>query len=508
MQIGQCRMNNKACIVALKFLTILIFSLINAHAQSYSIRLFPATNERALVAWSLADKEDQYIGQFILNSGEKEGENFYLYGNELAGFNSLNEIMAVKTTSYFGSEYFPGSTEYTAKIFYATGNLSNEIPLASEMWLMCGVGARGFEEILMGYGESFIYTCQNSGFLSSYIYNRDGEKAAEYEGNPNTVHISMDILPDSTCLIVWFNVRNWEEVEDLPLGIYASILKNGRVLRDSILIKEYPDSLGEVISWSPTSASPFQKLVTLNDSTFQLFILEIDSSHLNSYLLGRNAEIKEVKKYAIPDAYNRDETKISYINAFNISNFSENSMAVFFSADIADSFRSHREYYLYYFNEQGDAIGPPLIDTTQVFRGDYFIYKTGAESFLNPSITDGEARIDTYENFTKISSIKLGLVSSIKERTDVHPEIFQLSQNYPNPFNPTTTINFRISESGHYTLDVYNAAGQLVRKVFSRNFSVKNYSIKFEAENMSSGTYFYKLSGQGFSKVQKFTVLK
>lgn len=486
----------------------MIFPMIYAHAQINSIRLFPVSNEKALVAWKLTDKSDQYIGQFVLNTGEKDGENFAIYGNDLTVFNSSGEFMVVRSKSDQGSEISQGITNYQGRIYYSTENYSDDFRLSSHYWPTCGVGALDFEQQLKSYGDNFLYTFQNEGYLASYQINHSGEMSTVFEVDLNTYHISMDILPDSTCLFVWFNIRRWEEENDFPIGIYASSMKNGKTLQDSVIIKEYPDSLIEEISWDPWSVVPHLRLATLNDSTFQLFIISRDSSSLLTYLLDRNALIKGMNDYPIPGLSEHLEKKISYINAFNISNFFENSRAIFITAEVLEHDHTKTENYLYNFNNQGGLIGTPLIDTTHVFKRDCFSYKTGEATFLNTSVVDSEARIDTYENFTKLSSKKLGLVSAIEERKAARPEAFQLGQNYPNPFNPSTTINFHIEKSGQYTLSVYNTVGQLVREVFSKNLLAKEYSIHFEAGNLSSGAYFYQLSGEGYRSMQKFLILK
>jgi len=70
--------------------------------------------------------------------------------------------------------------------------------------------------------------------------------------------------------------------------------------------------------------------------------------------------------------------------------------------------------------------------------------------------------------------------------------------NYPNPFNPETTIDFTIPESGHVTIDVYNVAGQKVRRLFSEYMPAGTNKLVWDGENdsgitVSSGVYFFRL---------------
>ena len=92
------------------------------------------------------------------------------------------------------------------------------------------------------------------------------------------------------------------------------------------------------------------------------------------------------------------------------------------------------------------------------------------------------------------------------------PEEFSLKQNYPNPFNPMTKIDFSLPEDGNVSLSVYDNSGKLVSKLLNRSFSSGYHSVNFNASDISSGIYFYKLefnnNGRSFSKVMKMAVLK
>ena len=88
------------------------------------------------------------------------------------------------------------------------------------------------------------------------------------------------------------------------------------------------------------------------------------------------------------------------------------------------------------------------------------------------------------------------------------PNNFALRQNFPNPFNPATTIRYDISESGYVKLMVYDILGRLVKTLVSRNQDKGYYKVSFNASNLASGIYFYKLDVNGFSETKKMTLLK
>lgn len=88
------------------------------------------------------------------------------------------------------------------------------------------------------------------------------------------------------------------------------------------------------------------------------------------------------------------------------------------------------------------------------------------------------------------------------------PEKFALSQNYPNPFNPTTKIEFAIPNANHVRLTVYDAVGNQVAVLVDEQKSAGNYYSVWDASNIASGVYFYRLEAGNYSKVKKMLLLK
>ena len=88
------------------------------------------------------------------------------------------------------------------------------------------------------------------------------------------------------------------------------------------------------------------------------------------------------------------------------------------------------------------------------------------------------------------------------------PSDYSVSQNYPNPFNPTTKINFALPKSGLVTIKVYDVTGKEVATLVNEVKNVGTYSVDFNASNLSSGVYFYKMSINGFSEVKKMSLIK
>jgi hypothetical protein len=85
---------------------------------------------------------------------------------------------------------------------------------------------------------------------------------------------------------------------------------------------------------------------------------------------------------------------------------------------------------------------------------------------------------------------------------------YKLAQNYPNPFNPATTISYTIPKSGLVSLKVFDIAGKEVATLVNEVKNAGSYNFKFNAANLSSGVYFYRLQAGEFVETKKMFLLK
>jgi len=88
------------------------------------------------------------------------------------------------------------------------------------------------------------------------------------------------------------------------------------------------------------------------------------------------------------------------------------------------------------------------------------------------------------------------------------PSKYSMDQNYPNPFNPTTNIKFSLPKEDNVTLKVYNVMGEEVASLVNRFMNAGVYTVSFDAKNLSSGLYFYKIQTSQFSKTMKMLLAK
>ncbi len=106
------------------------------------------------------------------------------------------------------------------------------------------------------------------------------------------------------------------------------------------------------------------------------------------------------------------------------------------------------------------------------------------------------------------------VINSIEdEKPTIIPENFSLEQNYPNPFNPATTISFNLPVESKVTLKIFDLLGQEIKTLIDNSLTAGNHQVKFNADELNSGIYFYQIyaagiDGQEFKSVKKMLLIK
>ncbi len=99
-------------------------------------------------------------------------------------------------------------------------------------------------------------------------------------------------------------------------------------------------------------------------------------------------------------------------------------------------------------------------------------------------------------------------VAAVAERNAGAPKAFALGQNYPNPFNPTTNISFTLPEQSFVSLKVYDIVGREVATLVNGEQTPGYKSVTWNASNVPSGMYFYRLQTKEFTQTRKLLLLK
>ncbi|RQW80856.1 MAG: T9SS C-terminal target domain-containing protein [Geobacter sp.] len=118
---------------------------------------------------------------------------------------------------------------------------------------------------------------------------------------------------------------------------------------------------------------------------------------------------------------------------------------------------------------------------------------------LNADLSSGEAI-----NITNESIHRLFILSDKSET----PISYTLEQNYPNPFNPTTTIKFAVNKDSNVNLSIYNVLGELVSTLVDEQMKAGYYEYEFNASNLASGIYIYRIKADDFVETKKMVLLK
>jgi hypothetical protein len=100
------------------------------------------------------------------------------------------------------------------------------------------------------------------------------------------------------------------------------------------------------------------------------------------------------------------------------------------------------------------------------------------------------------------------IITGIAENESNIPKEHSLKQNYPNPFNPSTTIEFALPQSDFVTLKVYNILGEEVAALVSERLSAGKYKYEWDAGNLASGVYLYRINASEFQEVKKMILMR
>jgi len=194
------------------------------------------------------------------------------------------------------------------------------------------------------------------------------------------------------------------------------------------------------------------------------------------------------------------------------------------------------DHYYSNFDESWDV---NFIDSVLLFsyysNGDTTLFNNTISALNEPSsinysisfLLDSTLMKNDYKFYYKIYAVDKGIVPEYSSKPDtgyyeliydpnpVSVEInnvaiteYSLKQNYPNPFNPTTMIEYAVKKEGIVELIVYDVLGNVVKKLVDERDSPGNYSIEFDATELSSGIYFYHLKVNEFLETKKMVLLK
>jgi hypothetical protein len=161
--------------------------------------------------------------------------------------------------------------------------------------------------------------------------------------------------------------------------------------------------------------------------------------------------------------------------------------------------------YMIKTNDLGDTLW------TRQFAAPYMAWATSVrQTSDNGYIVTGSTLKDQQPTDWDIFLTKTSVSGLVNVEGEVlSPRELQLFQNHPNPFNPSTVIRFSIASPSHIRLKVYDILGREVATLVDGKLNVGGHSVLFEATNLSSGVYVYRLTSEnGYSEARKLVLIK
>ena len=132
-------------------------------------------------------------------------------------------------------------------------------------------------------------------------------------------------------------------------------------------------------------------------------------------------------------------------------------------------------------------------------------------------VTDLSDTVETVAHFKIINGLTqfggfavsgIGGIVSVQKEKEIIQENFSLEQNYPNPFNPSTNINYSIPKQTHVSLKVFDVLGREITTLVNKEQPTGNYEVEFDASNLTSGIYFFRIQTGEFVETKKMILMK
>ena len=314
----------------------------------------------------------------------------------------------------------------------------------------------------------------------------------------------------------------WEETgsaefvfnsDGFPLSAQSSYLYEG-MIEDYEELFYYSDN-GRIdsatFSYSYGEETEFEKIVFeyITADSIHITYFEEDSIDEEGYFVNRNGNFIEV--------YEGDEYLERYTNYdVTFNDFLKNLYNDFYFYDVLnEEYDSEAEawipYYRIMYSEEGGRVTQMLEDWYDTeneewmseYRQDY-TYENSRITEIAESYYDFSSE-DWVSNYRSL--ISYGTSVSNEENVESITE-FRLNQNYPNPFNPTTKISFTIPQTGNVQVSVFNVLGRQVSEILNEIKPAGEYTLTFNAQDLPSGIYYYKLTAPGFSEIKSMTLIK
>ncbi len=180
--------------------------------------------------------------------------------------------------------------------------------------------------------------------------------------------------------------------------------------------------------------------------------------------------------------------------------FKNNFVELDWKAATEPDFKFYTVYRSQVPNINIDAVSPYKYVSTNKFidssalGGNTYYYRLTANDFSG--------------NRSKSSSEVSVTITDVLSNDSETPKNFALEQSYPNPFNPSSIISYAVPKASYVTIEIFNALGEKVETLVSADKKAGIYQVQFNANNLPSGIYFYRMIAGNFIETKKMMLLK
>jgi uncharacterized delta-60 repeat protein len=196
--------------------------------------------------------------------------------------------------------------------------------------------------------------------------------------------------------------------------------------------------------------------------------------------------------------YNSSESEGDYFSALAVDNDSNAYLTGYSltagpfvsSATVKYNSSGDKEWEAQYFGPGGSYVFPQVLSVDGLGNVMVAAYSEGDGGVVYTTIKYSQNQV------------------SVKGTKQNLPANYSLSQNYPNPFNPTTRIHYSLPQSDQVSLEIYNSLGQEVAKLVDERKQAGEYDVHWDAANLPSGVYVYRLRAGKFTEVRKMLLLR
>jgi len=441
------------------------------------------------------------------NLGKGKFETLLYDGvNVYAGTNSDN-TSGVYITTNGGGSWYPSSNGFppgsTIRSMISLGN-----------YVFAGMQSDGiYRSSDDGVGWSKV-GLNNDSLSSQFVECFCIKNGVLYAGASNGVYKSTDNGLTFTRMVVGFPGGGSTSIPSLTVS-NGNIIASGYITYTSTRIVEIYYSTNDGTSWNQSSFPAISNLISsiVSEGGSLVYAGSFGNSFSTTGLYkSTNAGVTWI---SMTSSINAD-IEILAVKGLNV--LAGNLFAAFFSLDGGETFGSS--------SPPGGGIFTYTLKDNFVFAGNQegMYYSTNKGITWNDANTgfvdcprpDVEASCANQRYLyagTGLTGIwrrplsDFGITGIIKNDPSL-PSKYDLLQNYPNPFNPVTHINFSIPEESKVSLKIYNSIGKEINTLVNEIKKPGNYSVTFNATNLSSGIYFYKLSSGNFIQTKRMILLK